>query len=56
MPAFNFTQVLLGVSFLAVLVSYVLLKLQGVETGPLDEGLLLLGGAIAGAATGRQDG
>ena len=42
------------VSFLACLVVYALLQLDGTgQPGPLDELLLVLGGAIAGAAIPR---
>ena len=37
------------VAFVLTLAAYVLLRLDGIEGGPLDEGLLILIGAIAGA-------
>jgi hypothetical protein len=39
----------LMVAFVLTMVAYVILRLDNVEGGPLDELLLILGGAIAGA-------
>lgn len=44
------------VAFLVTLVSYVILQLNQPVQGPLDELLLVLGGAIAGAAIPRGGG
>ena len=44
----------LAVAFILSLLAYVLLQLEGPgQPGPLDEMLLVLGGAIAGAAVPR---
>ena len=39
----------LMIAFVLTLGCYVVLRLDGIEGGPLDELLLILGGAIAGA-------
>lgn len=41
-------QILLFAAFVLTLAAYVILRLDGVEGGPVDEGLLILMGALAG--------